>query len=203
MTFDCAVIIATFGDSKWTELAHERAIASVHRQTMTPAKCIYTHGHNLADSRNEAAASCDNKWLIFLDADDELAPDYVEQMERKTRMEPDASILVPMVQYVHPNREEEPRMLGPYKLRDMNYIVIGAAVRHDLFDAAGGFWNERAWEDWSLWLRCEHLGAALASAPRAVYRAFVKDGESRNRVARHQQLRKEILTSFDQWAREH
>lgn len=196
---DVAVIVATFGEQKWVDLAHERAIPSVARQTMAPAACIYAHGKTLAEARNDAAESCDAKWLIFLDADDELAPDYVEQMHRKTIMSPDASIFVPMVQYVHPDREEAPRQLGPYVLRDQNYIVIGAPVKRVLFDAAGGFWGERAWEDWSLWLRCERLGAESAFAPRAVYRAYVNPS-SRNRVERPQQLRKDILTAFDDWA---
>lgn len=199
---DVTIVIATFGEQKWQDLANERAVPSTVRQTMPPTRCIYVHDETLAGARNKGAEQADTEWLIFLDADDELAPDYIEQMDRKTKMSPGADIFVPAVQYVHPDHEDEPRMLGPFDLRTMNYIVIGAPVRKRVFDAVGGFWDERAWEDWSLWLRCEHLGAELVSAPRAVYRAYVNH-ISRNRLQRPQQLRKEILTAIDQWIGEH
>ena len=199
---DVTVIVATFGEQKWVDLAQERAIPSVQNQSVKPKRCIYTHGATLSEARNAAAAEADTAWLIFLDADDELAYDYVEQLERKTRMEPKADIFVPAVQYVTPERTEEPTMLGPYPLRDMNYIVIGAPVRKELFDRAGGFWGERAWEDWSLWLRCEHLGAVLVSAPRATYRAHVTLESRNRRISKPQQLRKDILKAFDEWIAE-
>lgn len=195
--FDATIIVATFGPDKWIDLANERAIPSAHRVAEV-GDVIHVHGETLALARNEGAAQAHSDWLVFLDADDELDFEYFLQAERKLKMEPEADIMVPNVQYIHDDVEDIPVRLGPFKLRDMNYIVVGAPVRKVIFDKAGGFWGERGWEDWSLWLRADHLGANIVPCPRAIYRAHM-NRKGRNQLHDPQGLRKEILTKFDAW----
>ncbi len=161
------VIVGTYGDPKWADLAQERAIPSALGQ----AELIHVHAKSLAEARNAAAkvAMESREWLIFLDADDELAPGYVDAM-----MAGSADLRGPAIQYIYPNRIEPPKLLAPKNLRRGNYLPIGTAIRAEMFEAVGGFRAYPAWEDWDLWVRCLLRGATIEQVPRAVYRAYVQ-----------------------------
>jgi hypothetical protein len=77
---DTAVIIAV-GPEHLQSKIYERAIASVEAQT-APARYIVAQdplGRGPAVVRNEALRRVEERWLVFLDADDELEPKFVEQ----------------------------------------------------------------------------------------------------------------------------
>jgi glycosyltransferase involved in cell wall biosynthesis len=178
---DATVCIGTYGDEKWIETA-QRAIASVEALDLP-----YQHVHDLtlARSRNIALGRCRTEFVIFLDADDELSPDYIEAMETGT-----ADLRCPAVSW----RDRGSRMCAPfvpqvYKhkhactgdcLPEGNFIVIGALVKTRIAKDVGGF-KEFEWsEDWDLWVRCWQAGATIETIPQAIYIAHF-DPNSRNR----------------------
>jgi Glycosyl transferase family group 2 len=171
------VVVATYGDDIWRELA-QRAIMSAEHQ----APVIHVHGDGLADARNKCLAKVETEFVVHLDADDTLLPGYVNAMLRGS-----ADVRVPMVQNMHNNHRlpYSPKVYGhhhscePSCLLEGNYIVVGAAVRTELARSVGGWWNEPIYEDWSLWLRCQQAKASFEHVPEAVY-GFHKSPESRN-----------------------
>lgn len=178
---DATVLIATYGDTEWVDLAHRRAIPSAESQ----APVIHRHGTSLAQARNEALALAQTKWVIHLDADDELEAGYVEAMNRGS-----ADVRGPIARYIHGTQARiwQPRVHAHEHdcvaecLRDGNWLLVGAAVRTDLIRRAGG-WHEYPWsEDWSTWIRCWKQGASFELIADAVYRAHVRS-DSRNRGA--------------------
>lgn len=193
-----SILVATFGDVKWARLAEERAIPSTHGQGALEVIALHLEGGTIAEARNEAARKASGDWLLHLDADDELAFGYLDVMRRDWRelvvRHPElpwwefrkgtypAVLLVPSVQYVHPNgREEKPRIpnrpLRP--LVEINRAVIGSLVPRALFEQVGGFKEGcEPWEDWELWLRCERADAKLVEVPGAIYRAHVREGSA-------------------------
>lgn len=173
------IIIATYGDAKWPELARERALPSTLGQ---PANVILSHRETLSEARNHGAELASGDTLIFLDADDELAPGYVEAIESGT-----ADLRSPAIQYVYPDRTEEPVLLKPKNLRRGNYLPIGTAIRREVFWAVGGFREYAAWEDWNLMVRCFLYGATIEQIPEAVYRAFWSP-TGRNNLTRQQAI---------------
>lgn len=178
---DVTVVVGTFGDSKWGDLARERAIPSVTDQ----APVIHVHGYSLADARNRALGQVKTEWVVHLDADDELEPGYIDAIRTGT-----GDLRVPQVRYVrngHPRRAAFPKVAGHQHdctadcLPDGNWLVVGTAVRTGLVLDVGG-WRGYAWsEDWDLWLRCWLKGATVEPVPDAVYRAHVRQ-DSRNRA---------------------
>jgi glycosyltransferase involved in cell wall biosynthesis len=176
---DLSVIVATFGDRDHWDVLADRAVASAVRQ----ASVIRSYGPSLHEARNAGAAQADTEWLVFLDADDELEPGFVDALELT-----DADLRAPLVAYVENGHHHPPRLprvsghqhdcIGEC-LMFGNWLVIGTAVRRSVFDAAGGFRDWPCYEDWDLWLRCWQQGATVAAAP-AVYRAHVRP-DSRNR----------------------
>lgn len=178
---DVTVAVCTFGDHSWRELAESRAVPSALEQ----APVVRVHGESLHSARNETLARVETEWVIYLDADDELEPGYVEAMAAGS-----AEVRAPMVRYVDAGRPRlwQPRVAGHEHdcdaacLRAGNWIVIGAAVRTELLRSVGG-WHDFAWsEDWCTWALCARAGASFELVRGAIYRAHVRS-DSRNRGA--------------------
>jgi glycosyltransferase involved in cell wall biosynthesis len=180
---EVTVVVATYGDRSWQQLAESRAVPSALDQ----APVIRIHGETLHDARNAGLAQVRSEWVVFLDADDELEPGYIAALISGT-----ADLCVPSVRYITP-----PRLTGPVRLLrvaghehpctgeclpDGNFMVIGTLARAEMLRAVGG-WRDFPWsEDWDLWLRCWRAGATIETLPEAVYRAHVR-ADSRNRGA--------------------
>jgi glycosyltransferase involved in cell wall biosynthesis len=175
------VVCATYGDPSWQRLAETRAIPSARQQGVL---VIAVHSDNLINARNEGLMQVGTEFIIFLDADDELSPGYIDAMAAGT-----ADLRVPQVAYIHPGvvaTARFPRVGGHQHdctgdcLSDGNWMVIGVCARTQILRDVGGF-RDWAWsEDWDLWYRCHLAGATIEPIPEAVYRAHVR-AESRNR----------------------
>ena len=174
---DVTIAIATYGDDSWRELADGRASASADAQDV-PVVQVHLPDGTLAQARNEALARVETEFVIFLDADDELAPGYVHHMGQGT-----ADLRSPAIaQYMYGNPlgpSFMPKVFQHTKpctaecLRYGNWMVIGTAARAQLVRDVGG-WEEFPWsEDWALWAKCWHAGATVEPIHRAVYIAHV------------------------------
>lgn len=178
MTDIVRIVIGTFGDNSWAERART-ARETAEAQTV-PCQVVQIHGRTLAEARNTGAGAPvphdQPDWLIFLDADDELHPGYVEAM-----LAGDGDLRQPATQGVHPDGSEEPpNMIPRRRLIDANFMVIGTMVRAHIFHQVGGFRDIPVLEDWDVWLRCVVYGhATIGHVPDAIYRIGVNDG-SRN-----------------------
>jgi len=170
---EVTVVVGTFGDESWARLAESRAIPSAEGQSLRP-EVIHVHGETLHGARNQGAADAAGRWLCHLDADDELAPGYLEAMAKGIH-----ELRAPAVQYVHPGYEADPVTLEDRDIRRLNPCVIGTLVPKKLFHDVGGFADFPVYEDWDLWLRCWRAGATIQHVPDAIYRAWVRDN-SRN-----------------------
>lgn len=180
---DVTIVVATYGERRWLDLAVARATKSAEAQGVP---FIYVHGLTLHGARNAGLAQVETTYVVFLDADDELRPGYCETLLKGT-----ANIRVPSVQYVtpggRPRQPYVPRVAGHNHacearcLLDGNYAVIGSMVRVDMLRDVGGFRDEVVYEDWSAWLRMYRSGATVETIPDAVYVAHVNP-QSRNRA---------------------
>lgn len=182
MPFDCTVVVATFGDRSWSELAAWRAVPSVEAEGVP---VVVSHADTLQAARNDGLDQVRTGFVVFLDADDELEPGYMRAMASGT-----ADLRAPAVRYLTPGTElipsRVPRVAGHSHdcsgdcLPWGNWLVIGAAARVDVLRGVGGFADWPVYEDWDLWLRCWQAGASVEAIPSAVYVAHVRQ-DSRNR----------------------
>lgn len=144
----------------------EQAIASVHGQTVGQPEVMWALDENRigpALVRNSIVKSVKTPWVLFLDDDDVLHPDYLEAV-------------LPWffgeygVVYTWCDTEGfEAYLDRPFnevELRCYNYIPVTACVRTDLFIQAGGFRTEVAFEDWGLWLNLLKLGTKFKCVPK-------------------------------------
>lgn len=180
-----SVIIATYGEQAWRELAINRAMPSVDEANQF---CIpHRPDGTRASSLNQGAADAKGEWLLFLDADDELAPGYVGAMRRAVeRHRGDGTrrvLLTPATIWVRQGARPKPAFQKEIPLEKGNWLVIGTLIQRDLFMEIGGFHEHpHGLEDWNLWARAVRAGAEIIKVPDAVYIAHV------NPHSKHHQL---------------
>jgi GT2 family glycosyltransferase len=138
--------------------------------------CELLVGHEpdgtVSTSRNGLAERATSAWLLFLDADDELAPGYLGAMERAAEQAGDGPVLLtPAVSYVRKGKPAPPQFNDRgIPLSQDNWLVVGTLIQTDLFHAVGGFPDyPHGFEDWALWAKAEKAGARIVKVPEAVY----------------------------------
>lgn len=182
-----SILICSYGSEAWRALGEEAA-ESAKGQGAFDVITVHDETATLAQVRNEAGfAAVASDWLCFLDADDTLAPGYIDAMMRahdalpKTR---DAGVLmghpIPRARYdwllvpALKMGDAEPSIPAwDANIYDINCAVIGTLIPRELFVHVGGFREFAVYEDWELWLRCIRDGARLVPVPDAVYEASV------------------------------
>lgn len=175
------VVVATFGDPWWQQLATERAIPSAEAHGV---EVIHVHANTLHEARNLGLQQVATEWVCHLDADDELEDGFFTHMAAA-----DGDLRAPAVAYVRKHNRQRPyvpRVAGHNHdctadcLIDGNWLVVGTVARTTLLRRVGGWRDWPMYEDWDLWQRCWLAGATVTAVPDAVYRAHWR-AESRNR----------------------
>lgn len=201
------VVIATYGEYEWAAMATSRALPSTEGQEADKVIVKYEREGTRTTSLNNGADNSTSDWLIFLDADDELAPGYVGAMRRAAEQHPDGDrvLFTPAVQHIRKGRPGQPAFMDRgISLRDDNWLVVGTMIHRDLFNEVGGFPDyPHGFEDFALWSKCVRIGAEIVKVPDAVYRYFHnpqskhKQGWRNHKwqVATHQR----VVAELDAW----
>lgn len=176
MTLDVTIIVPTFGDDRWAQMARDRAIPSAERLGVT---VVHAAGTSLADARNRGLALVTTEWVIHLDADDELEPGYIAAMA-----EGSADVRAPSHRFCwqgKPQRIKMPKVAGHRHMEpctaeclpDGNWVGVGACVRTELLRSVGGWPEAQYAEDWWAWGLCWQAGGTFEPIHKAVYRVHV------------------------------
>lgn len=182
-----SVIIATYGDWEWRDVAWSRARPSIDGQDADEIIVEYQADGTRASSLNTAAAEATSDWLLFLDADDELAPGYVGAMRRALEQHPPPrqTLFTPAVQWIRKGRPSPPSFQREVPLERGNWLVIGTMISRQLFTEIGGFHEHpHGLEDWNLWARAVRAGATIVKVPDAVYIAHWNAQSKHHRLFR-------------------
>jgi glycosyltransferase involved in cell wall biosynthesis len=163
----------------------------------------------VAAARNTGVAHSAGDYLVFLDCDDELAPQMVERLV--ALVAPDDPAVFAYCDYVNVDvdgRElEDNRPLSAYRTRMegdlLAQLLVGAfllpvcvLISRRLLTAAGGFDSRfSAADDYYLWLRASCCGgvARYLSEPLARYRR--RPGSQSEDRERMQQLERAVLSA--------
>ncbi len=167
-----SVLIATYGSEEWHDLAWSRAWPSAQNQGASEVLVFHDPDGTISSVRNELANTAHGEWLLFLDADDELAPGFLDAMRRAYEQEKscgDSFLLTPAVQQIRKAQRWRPHFWPEQSLEDGNWLPIGTLVPRDLFIRVEGFPEFPLYEDWGLWLKCVRAGARIVKVRRAVY----------------------------------
>jgi glycosyltransferase involved in cell wall biosynthesis len=207
MMMKCSILISTYGEKSWQDLAMERAYPSCISQGAHEVLVLHEADGTVSSCRNKNALRATGDFLIHVDADDEIAPDYVGAMRRAFEQEETNGnlLLTPAVQQIRKGRPAKPFFFDRgISLRDDNWLVVGTLIAKDLFMEVGGFGEyPHGFEDFSLWSKCFRIGAKVVKVPEAVYVYYHnplskhKQGwrDRKWQVATHQRVVREL----DEW----
>lgn len=131
----------------------------------------------VAHARNVGVTTTQSEYVVFLDADDELLPEYLATMMEFVTANPDYDIYHPNLITIEPGgrrslflAETEVRSFSFADLLEGCVIAVGGAwVRRELLERSGGFRENIHCEDYDLWLRVMAQGATARFLPTPLY----------------------------------
>jgi len=136
----------------------------------------------LPASRNTAIEHSRGRYLLFLDADNELFPNCLDRLAGALDADPGADFAYGILQKFD---DDGPKgLLGvpgwdPRRLRVTNYIDALAMVRRSVLDEIGVFDTDvrlYGWEDYDLWCRIAERGGRAAHVKEIVARYRAEPG---------------------------
>lgn len=127
-----------------------------------------------AVARNRLVDQVETDWVLFLDDDDVIDPDFIETVQPHFK----TSDLVYTWCRKNFDYPTDLPFDGP-ALRERNVIPVTVCLRVDAFRAVGGFSPDVAHEDWSLWLKLLDIGARFTCVPEHKWE-YRRSDEGRN-----------------------
>jgi glycosyltransferase involved in cell wall biosynthesis len=153
---------------------------------------IHTPNRGLAAARNEGMLKARGDYLLPLDADDRIAPTYLERAVAVLDADPTVGIVYGRVElfgaavgiWAQPD----------YSLRGLlleNMIVAAAILRRSDWELVGGYRQAMfyGWEDWDFWLSLVALGRKVVRLPEVVFHYRIRRDSMTARIDRWQKLR--------------
>ncbi len=133
---------------------------------------IYSENQGPVLARNSAIAAATGTYILPLDADDLIAPSYVEKAVRAMEEDPALGIIYCEAELfgAQQGRWELPEFSMPGFLNE-NCIFITALFRRSDWELVGGYKNAMryGWEDWEFWLSLIELGRGVYKIPETLF----------------------------------
>ena len=146
-------------------------------------------------ARNCAIAAGTGEYVLPLDADDRIAPTYVEKAVRALDADPGLGIVYSLAEYFGERSGRSDH--APYELARIlreNMIVCTAMFRRSDWAAAGGYCEAMriGWEDWEFWLALIERGGGVHCIPETLFSYRISD-RSRNQDLHAQRTRTDAM----------
>lgn len=148
----------------------------------------------VARARDIGAKFSKGKLLLFLDADDKLAPDFIQQCGLVVERYEIAYPSVLMFGNIERNElYEPPESIKPiYLMGHSNGVLVTSMMHRRVYESLGGFRELPVFEDWDFWLRAMSKGYTFHKANTLLY--YRQNQKSRNVASKD--LKSEVLRSI-------
>lgn len=135
-------------------------------------KIVNTGNQGLANARNNGIAQAKGKYILPLDADDKIAPTYLEKAVPILDENENAGIVYCQAEFF--DGENFKWDLPEYELSRMmidNLIFCSAFFRKDDWKTVGGYKSSMkyGWEDYEFWLSIIELGREVYRIPEHLF----------------------------------
>ncbi|MGE0636654.1 MAG: glycosyltransferase family 2 protein [Bacteroidia bacterium] len=135
-------------------------------------KVIHTENCGLVGARNNALKHATGEYILPLDADDLIGPDYMKEAVEYLDSHPNAGIV-----YCIAKRFGEEDRIWEYpeftieRMLQHNLIFNSAFCRRKDIETVGGYSEMQAyhWEDWDMWLSIIELGRDVYKIPKLLH----------------------------------
>lgn len=187
-------------DDGSTDLATHQALDACQKINV---QVIRTENRGLPLARNLGIAAACGEYILPLDADDRIAPTYLEQAVAVLDRRPEIGIVYCQAEFF--GGQSGRWDLPPFSLQEMllhNLVFASAMFRKADWQAAGGYKPSMkyGWEDWEFWLSLLELGRQVYCIPQPL---FFYRRKPDSMIARLAQRPHELDYSFRQVFRHH
>lgn len=172
-------------------------------------RVIHQENRGLPAARNRGAAGAESEFLVFLDADDWIEPDFVEKLSAALERAGDD------VSHAYCQERLVEKGTGVWKVPDWDPVLmlltnlhpVTTLVRRERFEAVGGFDEtmREGYEDWDLWLRFVERGwrGVRVTEPLFVWRRHSDSTMVMNVIRNHETLYAAIRARHPELYRQH
>lgn len=166
-----------------------------------PCTVLRQQNRGLGAARNAAIAHAKGAWILPLDSDDILAPNFIERTLLAARLNPQAAFIGTLVARFTQSTSTIEAIYTPLGLdRDLLCVrnIASCAVvlmkKQALLDA-GGYAHDLVYEDWDLYATLAERGASCVIVPEVLFYHRTRPGSLMHQVdaKKHQLLRARIL----------
>lgn len=180
------------------------ALAERFASTDTRIRVLTQANAGTAAARNAGVSASRAPWLVMLDADDLLSPDFLERMTAFRDEHPGFDIYSADGELLLPDGRRLPLVPGtpmPGRVRSVTVagqlwesLVPGTSVMHrDVFERCGGYRDVYS-EDYDFWLRALILGARQLQNPEPLWLYRRQAGSKTSALVREAESILAILT---------
>jgi glycosyltransferase involved in cell wall biosynthesis len=135
-----------------------------------PVQLLCQPNSGICVTANRGIRASHGEYVLRLDADDRLAPSYVEETLAVLKDHPGTDFAYTAVEYFGSQTGTYPTEdFDVASLTERNYIHASALMRRTAFDRVGGYnpgMRTSRYEDWDLWLRFAETGMAGVLVPK-------------------------------------
>ncbi len=156
----CEVIVVNDGS---TDALTLRIFDELEKDFSDKRNIVFIHQENagVSAARNNAVRLSRGEYILPLDADDKIRPNYLSRAAEILDNHPDIGVIYPYVQLFGERQElfEFPSF-DAERLLLYNFIVACSVFRKNLWEDCGGYDPEMrlGYEDWEFWIRVMKKG---------------------------------------------
>jgi glycosyltransferase involved in cell wall biosynthesis len=183
--------------------------AQLDRVTGPRTRVVRSPNRGLSAARNLGIRHSTGEYLCSLDADDMLAPTWLERGVALLDQEPEVAFVSHWLETFGDERWDwTPGRCDLAMLLDVNAVNGAALFRRAILDTTGGFDEtmREGCEDWEFWIRVTEAGFGGAIIPEALYR-YRRRPDSMSRVMNASETRlrlyRELVEKHPSSYREH
>lgn len=189
-TVPCEVIVVNDGsDDNTSSVAQNYAVTLVEKEN-----------GGLSSARNAGIKKATGTWILTLDADDKIAPDFIEKCLNHAK-KTNCDIIGTWQQEFGDSNARYSFTDNPTHemFLSSNRINCCSLYRKEMWEKVGGYDETMlsGYEDWQYWTRATKKGYTVSVVPEYLF-FYRKHGESMVTEAtkKHEELKKYILSSL-------
>ena len=149
-------------------------------------RVMHQEHQGISSARNLGVSQTGFDWLLFLDADDWILPDFLVRLTSLLEAEPELDVITCGYARIYPDGSQTvsdfaplPRELFPVLAQYCAFPIHACIVRRACVEQAGGFDPSLVTcEDWHLWQRISRSGARFGAWEEALACYRVRPGSA-------------------------
>lgn len=170
---DTEIIVVNDGSEDTETLTVLNTLEKNHR-----AKVLHQSNQGVSSARNAGIAISSGDYLMMLDADDRLQPQYIQKAVDVLEQHPEIDICYAEASFF--GKREGVWQLPPFSVAQMleeNVVYVTSLIRRKVFLAIGGFDEEIIYgcQDYNFYLSCIERGYSFYRIPEQLFLYRIKD----------------------------